>query len=171
MIDFVIQGPGGLRMRSGRSERNHGWQTFEIMDCYIYCLCAAPAPEISGTFGIQDSQIRCIEYDGVIAVTADSSGRPDPSVPNLIAHNPLVESVLTATPPVPSRFGTVLRRRDLEAYVDANGSAVKNLLERFRGCVEMTLRITRVPQNGARDAGSQFADEIQARSVRLLPES
>src|SRR5262245_27637608 len=89
---------------AGSTEHNHRWRVTGFMDCYVYCLCAHPAPEIQGTFGIQDSRIHCIEYDGLIAVTADSSGCPDPSVANLIAHNRVVNSVLRFTTPVPCKF-------------------------------------------------------------------
>src|SRR5262249_15605844 len=98
-----------------------------------------------------------------------------PSVSNLIAHNRVVNSVLKVTTPVPCRFGTMVSRRDLEAYVNTNGSAVKSLVERFHGGVGETLRVTRVALDAAVESAqnnaSQFEDEIQARSIRLLPES
>jgi len=145
------------------------------MDCYVYCFCADPAPDIQGTSGIQGSRIQCIQCDGIVAITTESAGCPDPTARNIIAHNRVVNSILKVGTPVPCRFGTVLSCRDLEAYAQAHGSAVKSLLQKFQGCVEMTLRITRNGQDAGQDtaqnAASNLEDEIQARSTRLLPES
>src|SRR5262249_53256755 len=145
----------------------------KIMDCYVYCFCADPAPDIQGTSGIQGSRIQCIQCDGIVAITTESAGCPDPTARNIIAHNRVVNSILKVGTPVPCRFGTVLSCRDLEAYAQAHGSAVKSLLQKFQGCVEMTLRITRNGQDAGQDtaqnAASNLEDEMQTRYNLLHP--
>jgi len=113
----------------------------ETRDCYVYCFCSAPAPDVGNVTGIGDSEVCAIEYKGIIAITAHCSRPPEPSIPNVVAHNRVVDSILKSTTPLPCRFGTTLSLQDLEIYVKTRGEAVKALLSRFEGCVEMTLRI------------------------------
>jgi hypothetical protein len=136
----------------------------QVMNLYVYCFCSAPAPEVLDTIGILDSEVIAIEYDNVIAIAADCSRLPDASVPNLVAHNRVIRSVLKATTPVPCRFGTMLGWRDLEAYVRSNGEALRSLLDRIRGCVEMTLRVDSI-EGGAHSQ----CEDIQA-PPGILPE-
>jgi hypothetical protein len=137
----------------------------EITDCYVYCFCSVPAPGVRGIIGIRDSQVNAVEHDGVIAITADCSRRPDPSVPNLIAHNRVVSSVLEATTPIPCRFGTVLNRSALETYVKASSDGLKALLGKVRGCIEMTLRVT-----AAADMAMSPFEDVTPAASGLLPE-
>jgi hypothetical protein len=136
----------------------------QVMNLYIYCFCSAPAPEVRDTIGVLDSQVNVIEYDGIVAIATDCSRLPDPSVPNLIAHNRVISSVLKATTPAPCRFGTMLGRRDLEAYISSSRDAIRSLLARVAGCVEMTLRVASI------DGGSlSQCEDIQA-PPGILPE-
>jgi hypothetical protein len=113
----------------------------EDTKCNVYCFCSAPAPDVGHISGIEDSGVRAIEYEGVIAIAGDCSRRPEMSIHNVVAHNRVVSSILEATTPIPCRFGTTLSRQDLEIYLESRGEAVKALLRKFQGCVEMTLGV------------------------------
>ena len=105
----------------------------ENTKCNVYCFCSAPAPEVSHIIGIDDSRVRPIEYEGVIAIAGDCSRRPEMSIHNVVAHNRVVSSILEATTPIPCTFGTTLSRRDLEIYIETRREAVKALLRWFQG--------------------------------------
>jgi hypothetical protein len=139
----------------------------EVMPCYIYCFCAVPSPEMLPVVGIAGLQIQVIECDGISVVAADCSECPGPSAQNVVAHNRVVNAILRFTTPVPCRFGTVLSHRDLEHYIETNGPALKSLLERFQGCVEMSLRVTR----NSEGVDVPFGADAQARSATMLPQS
>jgi hypothetical protein len=153
------------------------------MSCYIYCFCERPAPEIQQDSGVDGSPIRAVDREGIVAVIADSCGSPARSVENVIAHNRVVNSLLQFTTPIPCRFGTILSNRELEEYIAANGPELRTLMVKFRGCVEMALRITWNPEEDSPTdrrsppvppsdtAGSPIADEIElgSASVPLEP--
>ena len=136
------------------------------MDSYVYCFCAISLAEIQRAGGIENSRVRLIEHNGIIAVTTDYSGCAAPSLDNVISHHRVVNSISKVTTPIPCRFGTVMSRSNLEAYIEANSPGLKVLLDRVRGCVEMALRITWSSESIA----SEFEDEINARSARILPQ-
>src|SRR5262245_38063809 len=139
---------------------------------YIYCFCEPPAPEIRRTVGIQDSEIHLIERSGIVVIAGDAAKCPDPSAENVVAHNRVVDSVLRVTTPIPCRFGTLLSPADLACYIDTNKPSVTKLLERLRGCVEMSLRLSHNDgarrEDGAGEACSQGEQEIQGRSTRMM---
>jgi len=138
----------------------------ETTNCYVYCFCSGPAPEDGSLVGIGDSKVRTIQYDGVVAIVSDCYRPPEPSIPNAVAHNRVVSSILEATTPLPCRFGTTLSQRDLEIYVASRSDDVKALLGRFQGCVEMTLRIA----FSAEVPAGPFEDITRALPGDLLPE-
>jgi hypothetical protein len=138
----------------------------ETTNCYVYCFCSAPAPDVSSVTGLEDTNVFAIEYEDVVAIAANCSRRPQPSVPNVVAHNRVVDSILETTTPVPCRFGTTLRRRDLDLYLKARGDAIKTLLRSFEGCVEMTLRIVFTAEFPV----GPFEDATRALRDQLLPE-
>jgi hypothetical protein len=136
------------------------------MDAYVYCFCAVPLSEIQRA-GVENSQVLGVEHNGITAVISDCSGGAAPSLEGVISHHRVVDSLLEVTTPIPCRFGTVLSRPGLEAYIEANRTALKHLLERVRGCIEMALRITWSSAAVTGDA----ENEINARSTRVLPQS
>jgi len=117
--------------------------------------------------GDEDSCIQFIDFKGIVAVAAESANRPEPSVSNVIAHNRVINSVLRSTTPVPCRFGTVLSQRDLDVYVETNRPALNRLLEKFRGCLEMALRIT----SSAQDRVNTLSDQVQPGLNSFVEES
>ncbi|HKF55041.1 MAG TPA: GvpL/GvpF family gas vesicle protein [Blastocatellia bacterium] len=140
----------------------------ENAKCHVYCFCSAPAPEVSHISGIEDSGVRAIQHEGVIAIAGDCSRPPEMSIHNVVAHNRVVSSILEATTPIPCRFGTTLSRRDLEIYIESRGEAVKALLRKFQGCVEMTLRIASIADasTGAPDGITHSPPDLSSPALR-----
>jgi len=115
---------------------------------YLYCI--VPASSLAGkrrrstapSLGQGGAAVRIVTCDDLAAVVSDTpAGCCEVSRENLLAHEHVVEEVLSRTDVLPARFGTVAesdtaicerllrpRRDDLHAE-----------LARVRGCVELTL--------------------------------
>jgi hypothetical protein len=74
---------------------------------------------------------------------------------NVLSHERVISHVLAQTTPLPFRFGALLRRAELDGYVESNRPSLLAMLARVRGAVEMSVKIILKPGSGDEAAGER----------------
>lgn len=131
---------------------------------YLYCLSdEATARVLLGVAGVGGVAPRLVDYDGLSAVVSEfAEASVAVTRENVLAHERVLSRVLTATTPLPFRFGTVAGAQRLESFITAQRISVLAALERVRGAVEMSVKIIRPDEEEERTA---LASETQGEDA------
>lgn len=113
------------------------------MSLYAYCLSDEVTMQmLRETRGLAGAALVLIEDEGLAAVV---SRFEDDTVSvtreNVLAHQRVVQQVLTKTTPLPFRFGTLVNEARLRNYLALQRSALDAQLKRVRDCVEMSVKL------------------------------
>ena len=113
------------------------------MNLYAYCLSDEVTPDlIDRSQGLEGVAARVIEYESIKAVVSDFHGeRAQTNRENILAHESVINRVMTHTTPLPFRYGAVTTAARLESYVSTHAAAILAQLSRVRGAVEMSVKI------------------------------
>ena len=114
------------------------------MKLYAYCLSdEVTAPVIEPVAGLAGAKPYLIERGEIRAVvSAFSDERAAITRENVGAHERVVRHVLSQATPLPFRFGTVISEERLLSYLDSQAAALRLQLERVRGCVEWSVKVS-----------------------------
>ena len=132
------------------------------MKLYVYCLCAeSPRDALASVVGVAGKTPHVLSCGEVMAVVSEFDGDAVAVTrEHVLAHERVVGRVLTATTPLPFRFGTLTSEARLQAYVAAHEPELRARLERVRGCVEMGVKVIwRGENERAEEAGAQTATD------------
>ena len=132
------------------------------MRLYSYSLCRDP-PSIGETKGIAEATPYVVECAQIYCVVSDF---PSDAVlitkDNVFAHARVVRHVFEQTTPLPFRFGTMLGRARLEAFIASHQDSFRQQLALVAGCVEMSIKLI----IGDGSESSPAADQGRASSDR-----
>ena len=82
---------------------------------------------------------------GGLVVVAGAVTTLPPRTPRTLAlHHDVVATTLPADAVLPLPYGTVMRSREIDAWLSAHRGRVLRSLARLRGCLEMTVRLVRL---------------------------
>jgi hypothetical protein len=121
--------------------------------------------------GIAGAKVRLLHCSEIAAVVSEFDGEHVAITrESVLAHDRVVRSVLAETTPLPFRFGTVVDEEQLQSYLNSHHVALKAQLERVRGCVEMSVKVTwnleAVRQEAARDEAQDETNGEMSRMVK-----
>jgi len=163
------------------------------MPTHLYCLLVAdaaekpPLPDVSGVLGVGGAPVRRLRLgaagiDAWVSTIdeARSLDRGDTAA-RALAHNAVVDAALaTGGTPVPARFGQRFADdADCIADIERRAPALRALLHRVAGCVEMgvllaergvdagrpeVLEETRVPRSSEAHAGRRYLEALRVRA-------
>lgn len=111
----------------------------------LYALCSTdeppPSPKIKG---LEAAPVYAIDADGLRAIVSDTlSQRLRPERRNITAHQGVLHALMEAGTVLPMRFGVIARNAEaIRKLLVANRKSIKEHIERFRGRVEMGLRVS-----------------------------
>ncbi|MFM8445507.1 MAG: GvpL/GvpF family gas vesicle protein [Methylococcus sp.] len=142
----------------------------------VYALCSSdehpPSPKIKG---LEAAQVYAIDADGLRAIVSDTlSQRLRPERRNITAHQGVLHALMDAGTVLPMRFGVIARNADaIRKLLVANRKSIKEHIERFRGRVEMGLRVSWDTSNiyeyfvETHPVLKESRDEIYGKSVNV----
>ncbi len=117
---------------------------------YIYCLIHNDRPQeataeafVSQGIGARGDRVYSVGYRDLAAVASDSPGTVyEPVLPNLLAHQLVLEEVMEAFSVLPVRFGTVAPGAEAirEKLLKDRYDELQGLLREMEGKVEMVLK-------------------------------
>jgi hypothetical protein len=114
------------------------------MKLYAYCLSdevtARMIESVAGLAGAKPYLIERGEIRAVVSEFADEKAAVTRE--HVMAHERVVRHVLSQTTPLPFRFGTVINEERLLSYLDSQAASLKLQLERVRGCVEWSVKVS-----------------------------
>ena len=137
---------------------------------YVYCFTdsghALPLADLHGV-GAEGTALRAIRHEGLAAVVSDAPEGLRPKRRDLVAHETVLETLISAGPVVPMRFGTVAPDYDAVVAELVRGTGrYTELLTRLAGHVERNVK-------GAHQEDALLADllaanpELRARNEAL----
>lgn len=113
------------------------------MKLYLYCLSDnAKIAAIETTKGLSGACAHIVDLGNIKAVVSDvESHQVKVTRENVLAHERVIDRVMRVTTPLPFRFGAVVTIEQLQTYVESNEARLRELLDRVRGAVEMSVKI------------------------------
>jgi hypothetical protein len=117
---------------------------------YLYALTDAVA-RIPDCTGLADAPVQTVQAGGLSAIysahqTIDCRALPE----TLWRHDAVVESAMRSGPTLPVRFGTTFEdAAPVLGVLRRQSSALRDQLERVRGCVELAVRVAVPPPEAA----------------------
>lgn len=113
------------------------------MNLYAYCLSNEVTTQmIEAVAGVAGASPVLIEHEGLGVVVSRYQGEAvKVTRENVLAHERVIQRVLTATTPLPFRFGTLVNEARLRNYLALQSSALDAQLKRVRGSVEMSVKL------------------------------
>lgn len=113
------------------------------MKVYAYCLSdEITSAELESVSGVQGAATRLIDCESIRAVVSDFDGeRAEVTRENAFLHDGVIRQILDRTTPLPFRFGAIVSREQLEAYITKHRDSLFVQLARVRGSVEMSVKI------------------------------
>jgi hypothetical protein len=131
---------------------------------YVYAITESPVAA------------EAIEVGPLAAVVREVDEAPANEPEALLAHEAVVEGVMAAQPVLPVRFGTLFgSAAEVVSLLESKATEFSALLQRVRGCVELSVRMRWTPQ--APDSGAAWlqerrrADEAHAPLAELARSS
>jgi Gas vesicle synthesis protein GvpL/GvpF len=118
---------------------------------YLYALTEHPAA-VPTARGIDETPLAAERVDGIEAVVGVlDTERVEPSEATILAHARVVDEVAAVNAAVlPARFGRGYADADaLRQAVGQSTEALRDALERVRGCLELGLRVLAKPEGAA----------------------
>jgi hypothetical protein len=140
------------------------------MKLYAYCLSdEVTARMIESVEGLAGAKPYLIERGEISAVVSDfADERAAVTREHVTAHERVVRHVLSETTPLPFRFGTIISEERLLSYLDSQATSLKLQLERVRGCVEWSVKVSwnleAVRQEALRDDDTALWSPVEAGS-------
>lgn len=126
-------------------------QAEQTTGCYVYAIVPGDVELTSEARGLGDppSEVRIVRADDVAALVSDIDvdrplGRPE----DLIAHEQLLDSTVTAAPVLPVRFGAVVTSRDavVEELLKPHHDQLIAALREMEGRAEYVVKARYVEQ-------------------------
>jgi hypothetical protein len=113
------------------------------LGCYVYGIIDPQDGINSAMHGIDGGEIELIKVGEIAAVVTRVPCRKiRPIRTNLAAHNNLLHELVQHQPIIPSAFGMIASSDEqLRKVLQLNHDKLQNLLNRFRGKVEMSLSV------------------------------
>jgi len=130
---------------------------------HVYALVRSPTT-VPATAGIGNAELRVVSVGNEIeAVVSDIEGAAQPSESAILAHARVVEGLAEANDSVlPARFGNgIPDEADLRVRLEKRGSELAAAFARVSGCVELGVRVFRVPP--AAELSGSGRDYMQRR--------
>jgi len=126
---------------------------------YVYCFTDSghtlPLADLRGV-GADGTALRAIRHEGLAAVVSDAPEGLRPKRRDLVAHETVLETLISAGPVVPMRFGTVAPDDDAVVAELVRGTGrYTELLTRLAGHVERNVK-------GAHEEDALLADLLAA---------
>jgi Gas vesicle synthesis protein GvpL/GvpF len=123
---------------------------------YLYALTEQPTV-LPSTAGLEGTPLGVEELDGLDAVVGElGRERIEPTEEAVLAHARIVEELTAVNEAVlPARFGRGYQNAQaLRVAVAEQGDALRQALDRVRGCLELGLRVLAKPGDAAGPAQS-----------------
>src|SRR5437588_506281 len=143
---------------------------------HVYALVRSPTT-VPAHAGIGNAELRVVSVGNEIeAVVSDIEGAAQPSESAILAHARVVEGLAEANDSVlPARFGNgIPDEADLRVRLEKRGSELAAAFARVSGCVELGVRVFRVPPAAALprriDADPENVEKGLAQLVLTLVE-
>lgn len=114
--------------------------------CYVYGIIASDGPLSLGKSGIggEITDVYAVHYDGLAAVTSKVKLTIlDATRENALAHEHVVEKVMSMHTIIPMSFGTVFRTEDdIRQVLKSIYPSLRDVLEKMEGKIEFGLKVT-----------------------------
>jgi hypothetical protein len=109
---------------------------------YVYGVLAADDCGSVKTKGVQESNVRCVERDGLAGLVSDLEGDALNVAREVRAHWAVLEAASEGATVLPVRFGTVMENEQAvrERLLAANAERIEALLRELRGRVQLTIK-------------------------------
>jgi Gas vesicle synthesis protein GvpL/GvpF len=131
---------------------------------WVYAVCDRPDLPPPGVPGLADAPLERIAAGPLVAVFSRHGQAPDePGLDSLLAHERVVESLMSDRAVLPMRFGMRLRSADdVREALAGRGDLLLEALDRVRGRVELAVRATQ-PAASVRAPGASGSEYVRAR--------
>jgi hypothetical protein len=131
---------------------------------YVFAITEPPAP------GLEEAA--ALEHAGLVAVCEEVACAPDAGVEAYLRHERVVEAAMAVRATLPARFGTTLAdEAELRALLERRADRYRELLERVRGCVELSVRAhgAELPRHPPLDAFARASTATRGGAAYLVP--
>lgn len=108
---------------------------------YVYCIIPSKNEQNFGTIGMKEEEVYTIHYKDIAAVVSNSVDKRHEVLDEGITHQKVVETVQKVFCVVPMGFGQVPTEGDVKAFLNENYYALKGILKKIEGKVELGLKI------------------------------
>jgi hypothetical protein len=112
---------------------------------YVYCIIRSDQPLNFGPIGIgeEPAPVYTVRCDDLSAVVSDAPlGVLDPTRDNVLAHQRVNETVMSAHTVLPMSFGTVFKTRDdVTAFLKSAYRAFSDVLDKMENKLEFGLKV------------------------------
>jgi hypothetical protein len=141
---------------------------------YVYGVVSAAERDTVAVAGVEGSQVRTVEFDGLAALTSPLQSESLRVAKEVRAHLRVLQDVAEEATVLPVRFGTVLEGEQAvrERLLQPNADRLISLLEQLQGCVQLTVKGDYDQDRFLKSvvAASPALSELAAR-VRTLPDA
>jgi hypothetical protein len=109
---------------------------------YVYGVLSASDREAVSVTGVEGSEVRTVQHDGIAALTSPVKGSALAAAREVRAHWRVLQEASEQTTVLPVRFGTVLDGEDAvrEQLLEPNADQLRGLLKQMKGCVQLTVK-------------------------------
>lgn len=109
---------------------------------YVYGVLAAAEREALSVAGVEGAPVETVESNGLAALTSHVQGGALAAAREVRAHWRVLQEASDSATVLPVRFGTVLDDEDAvrEQLLEPNAASLVDLLERLKGCVQLTVK-------------------------------
>lgn len=109
---------------------------------YVYGVLSASDREAVSVTGVEGSEVRTVQHDGIAALTSPVNGSALAAAREVRAHWRVLQEAAEQTTVLPVRFGTVLEGEAAvrEQLLEPNADQLRGLLEQMKGCVQLTVK-------------------------------
>lgn len=109
---------------------------------YVYGVLSAAERESLSVVGVEGAPVGTVESSGLAALTSPVEGDALAAAREVRAHWRVLQEAAESATVLPVRFGTVLESEQAvrEQLLDPNAARLVDLLERLKGCVQLTVK-------------------------------
>ncbi len=123
-----------------------------------YCVAERQSQINTPGSGVEGAPVHWIDVGALRCLVSDfGSHLPDEPVPEIVkAFNQVLQRIFAQTAIIPFRFPTIVETEDvLRQFVESRSAEYSSALHRLRNKVQMDVRITVNPEEGAANSSSQ----------------
>lgn len=112
------------------------------MICLVYAILKSRGIALPAMDGIAGAPIRYAVRAGLAAAFSELPGSLDPEVKDVLDFEKVVETLFSASPLIPVRFGNYFKSRArLENFLEENATELQKVIEHLEGKTEMGIRV------------------------------